>query len=438
MPSPAPEPLATRPLSIWLVNPFDDIPGEGLPPLRYWTLARILAGRGHDVIWWSATWSHRRKAIRSTPLGIREDEGFGVRLVAVRPYDRNVSWTRFGSHRDFGRTFERLANESIAAGHMERPDIILASLPPLDSPEAAARLARTLDATFVLDVMDLWPETFERLLPGPAFLRRLIAPWLLGRMARRRRAVVGVADAVSASTQTYADAVLKDAPADMPRHVCQLGAYLEEFPAPPRFVNHVPLDDPTILPSAGADAPLECVYAGSFESGQDVETLVAAARLLSATGVAATLHVAGTGKLEPLLRSADQSGSCRLQVHGLLGRQEYVQLLRRCDVGLVLVKPESLVAVPYKACDYAAAGLAIVNSLSGELQHLIDEHGAGVSYAAGNATSLARAIASLAGDRTALLAMRHGSRRLAATVFDRERTYGRFADWLETLPADRA
>jgi len=438
MPSPAPEPLATRPLSIWLVNPFDDIPGEGLPPLRYWTLARILAARGHDVIWWSATWSHRRKAIRSTPLGIREDEGFGVRLVAVRPYDRNVSWTRFGSHRDFGRTFERLANESIAAGHLERPDIILASLPPLDSPEAAARLARTLDATFVLDVMDLWPETFERLLPGPAFLRHLIAPWLLGRMARRRKAIVGAADAVSASTRTYADTILKEAPADMPRHVCQLGAYLEEFPAPPRLVNHVPLDDPTILPSAAAEAPLQCVYAGSLESGQDVETLVAAARLLSATGVAVTLHVAGTGKLEASLRSADQSGSCRLQFHGLLGRQEYAHLLRRCDVGLVLVKPESLVAVPYKACDYAAAGLAIVNSLPGELQTLVDEHAAGVFYAAGNAASLARAIASLAGDRAALLAMRHGSRRLAATVFDRERTYGRFADWLETLPADRS
>ena len=41
------EPL---PLSIWIVNPFDDIPGEGLPPLRYWSLARVLAARGHDLV----------------------------------------------------------------------------------------------------------------------------------------------------------------------------------------------------------------------------------------------------------------------------------------------------------------------------------------------------------------------------------------------------
>ena len=434
MPSPAPEPLAPRPLSVWLVNPFDDIPGEGLPPLRYWTLARVLAARGHDVIWWTATWSHRRKAIRSAPLGIREDEGFAVRLVAVRPYEKNVSLARIGSHRDFGKTFERLANESVSSGQLERPDIILASLPPLDSPEAAARLAKKLDATFVLDLMDVWPETFDRLLPGPGFLKRLIAPFMLGGMLKRRQALVAAADAVSAATQTYADAVLRDAPDAPPRHVCYVGAYPQEFPSPPRLMNHVP--------EAGSDesatpeqAPLECVYAGTLEAGQDLDVLAGAARQLSASGVRATIHVAGTGAGEAGLRraAAAGTGSCRLEVHGLLPRQAYVNLLARCDLGLVCVKPESMVAVPYKACDYAAAGLAIVNSLPGELQRLIDEHAAGVAYTAGDAASLARAIAGFAADRSRLNACRQGARRLAAAEFDRERTYPKVADWLETV-----
>jgi glycosyltransferase involved in cell wall biosynthesis len=47
--------------------------------------------------------------------------------------------------------------------------------------------------------------------------------------------------------------------------------------------------------------------------------------------------------------------------------------------------------------------------------------------------SLARAIATLAGDRRQLLDMRHGSRRLAESEFDREKTYARFADWLEGI-----
>jgi glycosyltransferase involved in cell wall biosynthesis len=116
-----------------------------------------------------------------------------------------------------------------------------------------------------------------------------------------------------------------------------------------------------------------------------------------------------------------------------LSRAEYVKLLGGCDVGLVLVKPESLVAVPYKACDYAAAGLALVSSLPGELAGLIDAHAAGVSYVAGDGGSLARGITDLAADRRRLLALRTGARRLAAAAFDRERTYAAFGDWLETL-----
>jgi glycosyltransferase involved in cell wall biosynthesis len=136
-----------------------------------------------------------------------------------------------------------------------------------------------------------------------------------------------------------------------------------------------------------------------------------------------------------MLRAAAASsrGSCELKVHGLLPRADYVNLLAACDVGLVLVKPESLVAVPYKACDYAAAGLALVNSLPGELAALIESHSAGMPYTAGDGQSLARAITALAADRRRLLEMRHAARRMAAAEFDRDRTYPRFADWIETL-----
>ena len=431
------EPL---PLSIWIVNPFDDIPGEGLPPLRYWSLARVLAGRGHDVTWWTAAWSHRRKAARATPLHTRDDEGFAVRLVAVRPYTKNVSFARLASHRDFGRTFERLANESVASGQLERPDVILASLPPLEGPEAAARLAKRLDANLVVDLMDIWPETFERLLPGPQWLRKMLYPLLFGRMATRRRALLEAADAVSSSAHGYLAAMPEATAGDKPRHVCHLGAWVPEFAGPPRLIDEVPnMDAAADLPSAAsgssATGPLACVYSGTLESGQDLDSLMAAARILSAQGVAATLHVAGTGRLEPSLRTAAESirGSCAVKMHGLLDRTAYVRLLSECDVGLVLVKPESLVAVPYKVCDYTAAGLALVNSLPGELEQFVSDYRAGVPYTAGSGDSLARAIALLAGDRRRLLEMRQGSRQLAESEFDREKTYARFADWLEGI-----
>jgi glycosyltransferase involved in cell wall biosynthesis len=427
------------PLSIWIVNPFDDIPGEGLPPLRFWSLCRVLAGRGHDVTWWTASWSHRTKAARSAPLQIRDDEGFAVRLVAVRPYSRNVSLARLGSHRDFGRTFERLASESIAAGQLERPDVILASLPPLEGPEASMRIARRLDAALVVDLMDVWPETFARLLPGPPWLRERLAPILLGRMFARRRTLLAGVDAVSSCAHAFLDRLAGEIPAGVPRHVCHHGAWLPEFPGPPRCIDEVPREaantaGAAAAPAAGGPLPLACVYAGSLEAGQDLDTLIAAMRLLSALGVAVTIHVAGSGRLQPQFEAAAASGgTCRLEFHGLLDRGGYVKLLSQCEVGLVCVKPESLVAMPYKACDYAAAGLAIVNSLPGELATLIEDHRAGLPYTAGDAQSLAKAIGTLAVDRRALLAMRQAARRLAEAEFDREKTFPRFAEWLEGI-----
>jgi glycosyltransferase involved in cell wall biosynthesis len=429
-----PEPVE-HPLSIWIVNPFDDIPGEGLPPLRSWTLARILAARGHDVTWWTATWSHRRKKIRTPPIGIREDEGFAVRLVAVRPYEKNVSLARLGSHRDFGRTFERLANESIASGQLERPDLILASLPPLDSPEAAVRLAHRLDAELVVDLIDLWPETFERLLPLPAWLRKIALPFLVRSMRNRRNALITAADAVTAVSETYLDAVgltlpAGCLPADTPTHVCPLGAYVQEFAAVPR-----PLPNDKTEAGSAAQPSLQCVYSGSLETGQDVETIVGAARQLSSAGTSVTIHVAGTGMLEPKLRAAAAAatGSCTITMHGLLDRTAYVRLLAACDVGLVLVKPETRVMVPGKACDYAAAGLALVNSLPGELERLIADASAGMQYTAGDPASLARAIKTFADDRRLLVDCRRAARRLAEGAFDRERLYNAFADWLQGL-----
>jgi glycosyltransferase involved in cell wall biosynthesis len=428
-----------HPLSIWIVNPFDDIPGEGLPPLRYWTLARVLASRGHDVTWWSANWSHRRKSRRSIPLGIRDEEGFSLRLVAVRPYEKNVSLARIRSHRDFGRTFERLANESVASGQLERPDVILASLPPLEGPEAAVRLAKRLDALCIIDVMDAWPETFERLVPGPKWLRKLVAPLLLGGMERRRDALIAATDAVSAASQTYIDSIRQKLPRPggsewtKPTHTCHLGAYLQEYPEPPRLSPQE--TDAAIQAAAPATAPISCVYSGTLEAGQDVEAVIAAARILSFAGTPAEIHIAGTGTLEPKLRAAADTlkGSCRVTVHGLLDRASHGKLLASADVGLVLVKPESLVAVPYKACDYAAAGLAIINSLPGELAELIANSSAGLQYTAGDGGSLAQAITTLATNRRLLLEYRHGSRRLAEAVFDREKTYPAFARWIENI-----
>ena len=451
MPSPAPPPLTSRPLSIWLVDASGDIPGEDTPPLRTWSLARVLVARGHAVTWWAPTWSQRRKAIRIPPIGIREDEGFDVRLVAVRPYQRDASFARINSQRDFGKTFARLAAEGVSSGQLSRPDIILAGLPPLDAAEASLRLARTLDATFILDVRDSRHADAEGQLPGPEFLSRLFAPLILGNLPARHAALAAGADALSADTHAAAEAAFAAAPTETPRHVCCVGTYVDEFPRP-RIIAASESLPAGAQPGGGAEQPaliqgllsraasgtagvVECVYAGSLDPGHGIETISALCRQLSTKGVAATIHVATSGAVEAnLRRTADAAtGFCRMVVHGELARRDYVSLLARCEVGLVAGKPGLTATVPTEACEYAAAGLAIVHSSTGELAAMIERHAAGVEYSARDVASLADAIAGLAADPKRLVAMRQAARRMAEVEFDREKTYPIFADWIETV-----
>lgn len=432
-----PEPV-DNPLTIWIVNPLDDIPGEHFPAQRTWSLARLMASRGHDVTWWSANWSHRKKTARTAPLGVREDEGFSVRLVAVRGYEQDMTRARFMSHRDFGRTFERLANESIAAGHLTRPDIILATLPPIDGPEAAARLADRLHAALVIDILNTWPESLEQFVPGPALLRPLTKRFLLGRMTNRRNNILRAADAIAAASPECIPSNPVIVQEDVPRFIAPLGGYPQQFDRPPRSINHVALAPGIQVVQRIAEQntdSMECVHAGQLSADQDIDTLLAAARQLSQNRVNTTIHLTGQGKFEQSVRNAAKAshGSCRLVVHGLLDQKAYADLLARCDVGLVLTKPQSVSAIPSETFDYASAGLAVVGGLKNLMTPMLNEPRAGLLYASGEPDSLSQAIRTLAEDRSTLAKYRHRARKLAEQAFNREKITTLYADWLEGL-----
>ena len=65
---------ASKSKIVWLVDPISAIPGEGLLPSRTWALARAYVAAGHDVIWWTSSFSHAPNR-RTPPLRIVEEEG---------------------------------------------------------------------------------------------------------------------------------------------------------------------------------------------------------------------------------------------------------------------------------------------------------------------------------------------------------------------------
>lgn len=429
-----PEQRGTHRRLVWLVDPISAIPGEGLLPSRTWAIARALVAAGHEVIWWTSSFSHTRHGPRTPPLQIQDEEGFALRLVAARRYQQDISRARFGSHRDFASTFEKQATTEVASGRLARPDLLVATVPPHHAGEAAARVARRLDAELVLDQSEWWPEPIRPLLPGPHWLRAVVAGLVFPGLARRQRQVLSQADAVLAASAATAAEVRVAVPAGTPVQIVPTGSYLQDYSAPPPFIDHVP-GQQFRRTAAGSPAPLAVAVTGELNQRDDLLRLVDLARSLSRRQTAAVLHVIGGGRwMSKLATTAPLiTGSCRIESHGLIDRSRYVSLLSNCQVGLLLPGLLQRFPLSAEAADCAAAGLALVVTSQGELAEMVTSEEAGLVPTSATADALADVLAPLADDSRRLSRLRHGARRLAEMRFDRERLAAGVVDWLESL-----
>jgi hypothetical protein len=198
-------------MNVWIVKPFDNLPPEGLRAQRYWLMARAFARAGHEVVYWSADFSHAYKRAREVSALEGQHEGFALCLVHEPPYPKNVCLKRLWSHWRFARNWlARVRAEVARKGH--GPDVLIVSSPPLALGAAARAFCRRTGAKLVIDIQDAWPETFQRVVP-----RVLLAP--LARVARRN---YRAADAITAVSQRYLDLALAYG-ASCPMHLCYHG-----------------------------------------------------------------------------------------------------------------------------------------------------------------------------------------------------------------------
>ena len=384
-------------MKIWIHSPFDNLPQEGFRKQRYWLMAEAFAAAGHDVVYWTADFNHGTKAPRCLAGGFVSPPRIALRLGPTSGYERNVSLRRIWSHVLYARRLASAGAALVATDAVHRPDVVISATPTLGAARSAFRLARRYGATFVLDMQDAWPETFYRLLPRVC---RPLGALLLAPMHACARRLYREADLVSGVSRRYGE---------IARRADFMLAY-----------HGLACPDEPVEASAGNGVPTRLAYAGNLGEGYDLETVLEAVvrdgRL--------TLDIAGKGPREPSLRAqVTRLGlSERVRFHGYLAAADLRALLDRCDVGIVPMRDDSWVGLPYKLGDYLAAGLKVVSSLHGECAELLERARLGSVYDFGSADSLLRALASLPG----------GAVRLPDEL-RAERIYPRYVELVERL-----
>lgn len=356
-------------MNVWIESPFDNLPHEGYRAQRYWLLAEALAEAGHAVVYWTGDFSHASKQKRRLTHPVGENTA-RLRLIPTLPYFKNVSFRRIQSHCRYARDWKRLAQEAVSSGELARPDAIIASMPTISAAKGAIELGRVFGAKVVVDVMDVWPDTFYRLLPP--FLRAFGA-FVFASLHRKANYVYRNADLMTGVCDSYGRMVLKRGAKNY--HRAYHGIELPPQTPPAR----------TFSPKV-----IRLAYVGNLGRSYDLSTVLKA--LVSECDV--TLDVAGTGPMEERWKSMAESlgVASRVRFHGYIGSKALCGLLANVDLGVVPMSADSFVALPYKFCDYAKAGLGVISSLKGECEKLICEHRLGVMYDPGDVSSFVEAL----------------------------------------------
>lgn len=402
-----------RRLRIWLVNHYAVLPTQP-GGTRHWSLARRLVERGHRVTVFASSFHHLlRKEMRLGPGEARRAESVdGVEFIwlRTRPYAGN-DWRRAVNMAEFAL---RLVAEGRSPAAEVRPDVVVGSSPHPLAALAVERVAARLRVPFVLEVRDLWPETFIEL--GKMSRSHPLA-LALGRLERYlyRRAARIVT--VWSHARDY---------------IVRLGVDAERVHWIPNGVDLGLVPSPRPLPT---DGPFTVMFAGLHCHTVGLEHLLDAAEILQKRGWKGrmVLRLVGEGpEKASLVRRASERGLELVRFEDPVPKAEVYDLLSQAHVLLSLHRDIPLYRWGIgdnKLYDALAAARPVV--LTGDPPlNPVREAGAGLVVRAGDPVALADALETLAGsDPASLEAMGRSGRRYAEANHD----LARLAERLEEV-----
>jgi glycosyltransferase involved in cell wall biosynthesis len=372
-----------------------------------------LRGSGHDVEVITAVPNHPEGVIhpgfRGRLLVRKRTAGLAVDYVWVRVTPEKTMRTRL----EFYGSYAALAAAVGATAH--RPDVVLASSPPLTVGLAGALVAVRHRVPWVLDVRDLWPKAAVVL--GELSSERSIAV-----AERLERWLYRRADLITTVTEPFRDHIAERAPDDARIAVLPNGttrAWLERGRRrPDREALAMPADR------------FVWAYAGNLGLYHGLDTAMDAAEQL---GDGFQLLLIGHGPLRAELeRRAANLPHGQVRIEGLMSPDDAADSLLAADAMLVALRASVDDVVSSKLFDYCALGRPVIVAATGETRRIAE--GAALLAAPEDPAALADAVRTLRGDPE--LGRRLGERaRDLARSYLREVQAERLVHELETLAA---
>ena len=419
-------------------------PELGVPQLRGAWMVRALQQAGHSVSVVTAP-PHYPTGKLSSPLPEHQ-----AGAIALGANGELVYRSNFREHSPSipSRIVDQavISTSSVAqamrAINDQRPDLILASAPPLPSAFTARAVSLRTGIPYVVDLRDAWPELAryvgisDSILLGRTTLRgKLRTPVIDAGAALFSRALRGASGLIATSQVHAAHLALQyHKPTSALSNIVieRERAAEEETYAPARPAERFSLLDGPLA------RPLRVLYAGTVGRAQGIENVLWAAYYAKNAGYPIELTVVGNGAHLKVVKSVAKHLGVDADFRGRVSREEAHQAYEETDVALVHLKAwEPLqLTVPSKTFEAIASGRYVIGVLAGAAADIITRAGAGSVVTPEDPEALGQTFVQLANEPWRLSVNEHGDEWIDRELLrlDSEHT---FVDFLEKLVAQR-
>jgi len=289
-----------------------------------------------------------------------ESKSDNVHYIHVPAYQKNLSIKRICSHIVFAiKLYNYLCGLDIL------PQMIYCAMPASLTAFYCGRFCKRRKIKFVVDVVDLWPDSLFPISHKFIALKPILFPW-----AFITNRAYSMADYISAESKKYAEVALGKSKTTKWSYT-YLGVDIEEM-------NRLVLSSK--VPDRTDHNEIWICYGGSLGNSYDFDSILEAVKFIDSEGIKYRFFFVAEGECRFEIEKYIQQHQLNAEITGRMPYNDYLKYLSRCDIAINSFKPTTKVVYSYKFNDYVGLKLFVLNNLRGETADMVNEYSIGRNF----------------------------------------------------------
>ncbi|MEI8084604.1 MAG: hypothetical protein WCG93_00165 [Paludibacter sp.] len=291
-----------------------------------------------------------------------------IHYLHVPAYSKNLSIRRLYSHVVFAIKLLSYLNSLSTL-----PQLIYCAMPASLTAYCCGRFCKRNNIKFVIDVIDLWPDSLFPISRKFEFIKPFIYPW-----SYITNKAYSMADYISAESKKYAQVALSKSNTKKWSYT-YLGVDVEEMNNLVASSNAINRSD---------DGQIWICYGGSLGNSYDFDSILKAIKYIDSKGIKYKFLFVAEGEYADMINSYILENKLNAVITGRMPYNDYLKYLSCCDIAINSFKKTTEVVYSYKFNDYVGLKLFVLNNLQGETAEMVDDYQIGINFRENNLSEI--------------------------------------------------